>query len=790
MATAGNTVHKIQKFSYTNANNTTVYNSDLTVQGNLTVVGTQVYAQTEVVLIKDNIITLNAAISQSGTPLFNAGIEIDRGNQPNVSLIWNESTQAWQFTNNGSTYESLGGGSSGVYANGAFLQANGAYAHANAAFVSANNVAPQVQPAFDKANAAYNFANTTTAWGTRQAFVATAGQTTFSPGSGYLSGYIDVYYNGIKLYGGEDYTATDGINVTLTNPATVNSIIEIVGFGANVPVANVYVLNSMASLLNRETFFATPGQTTFTPTQSYRVGYVDVYYNGLKLNIPEDVTANNGTTVNFIGLTPALNDVIEIVGLTPNVALANAIPITGGTISGGITLAGNVNPTSDNTYYLGSSTNRWHSLFVGPGSVDIGGLKLSNVGGVLSVASPGAPATPIAGEDSWARVQANLAYASANNVAPQLQPAFNTANSAYIHANLAYVKANTGIQYDANSSSTGYFAIPIGTTAERPAAAANGVIRYNTTLGRIEAYMPTAGWQSIISDALVVEYVVVAGGGGGGRQHGGAGGGGGYRSSVAGESSGGGYSAETPLSLVPGTYVVTVGGGGAGSSTQSGGTYTGVRGANGSSSSFSTVTSLGGGGAGSYRGSLSVDSNGNSGGSGGGGGSTEGVGPGAGNYGGSGEVSQGYPGGRSSYAGAGGGGAGGVGSNGAGSSPGGDGGPGGSGVTSAITGTSVGRAGGGGGGSYGSGNGSTGSVGVGTDGGASGGHGANSGPSAVSNRGGGGGGGGAWEYYGGAGGSGVVIVRYQGPQRATGGTITSAGGYTIHTFTGSGSFII
>ena len=379
MATAGNTVHKIQKFSYTNANNTTVYNSDLTVQGNLTVVGTQVYAQAETVLIKDNIVTLNAAISQSGTPLFNAGIEVDRGNQPNVSLIWNESSQAWQFTNNGTTYESLGGGSSGVYANGAFLQANGAYAHANAAFVSANNVAPQiepaflkansayahanaafvsannvapqVQPAFDKANAAYAFANTTTAWGTRQAFKATAGQTIFSPGSGYLAGYIDVYYNGLKLYGTEDYTATDGINVTLTNPATVNSIIEIVGFGANVPVANIYVLNSMASLLNRETFFATNGQTTFTPTLSYRVGYVDVYYNGLKMNIPEDVTANNGTTINFIGLTPTTNDVIEIVGLTPNVALANAIPITGGTISGGLNIAGNVLPTSDNTYF-------------------------------------------------------------------------------------------------------------------------------------------------------------------------------------------------------------------------------------------------------------------------------------------------------------------------------------------------------------------------------------------------------------------------------------------------------
>jgi hypothetical protein len=39
------------------------------------------------------------------------------------------------------------------------------------------------------------------------------------------------------------------------------------------------------------------------------------------------------------------------------------------------------------------------------------------------------------------------------------------------------------------------------------------------------------------------------------------------------------------------------------------------------------------------------------------------------------------------------------------------------------------------------------------------------------------------------GGSGVVIVRYLGPQKATGGTVTSTGGYTIHTFTSSGSFV-
>ena len=40
----------------------------------------------------------------------------------------------------------------------------------------------------------------------------------------------------------------------------------------------------------------------------------------------------------------------------------------------------------------------------------------------------------------------------------------------------------------------------------------------------------------------------------------------------------------------------------------------------------------------------------------------------------------------------------------------------------------------------------------------------------------------------GAGGDGIVIVRYPGPQKAIGGTVTSVGGDTIHTFTTSGNF--
>jgi hypothetical protein len=66
------------------------------------------------------------------------------------------------------------------------------------------------------------------------------------------------------------------------------------------------------------------------------------------------------------------------------------------------------------------------------------------------------------------------------------------------------------------------------------------------------------------------------------------------------------------------------------------------------------------------------------------------------------------------------------------------------------------------------------------------------GASAIANFGGGGGGGGSsGNTPGGNGGSGVVIIRYPiGTANCSGGTITNAGGFTIHTFTSSGTFTV
>jgi hypothetical protein len=61
--------------------------------------------------------------------------------------------------------------------------------------------------------------------------------------------------------------------------------------------------------------------------------------------------------------------------------------------------------------------------------------------------------------------------------------------------------------------------------------------------------------------------------------------------------------------------------------------------------------------------------------------------------------------------------------------------------------------------------------------------------SGSTNTGGGGGGVGQTQNVAGApGGSGIVIIRYPGAQRGSGGSVTSSGGFTIHTFTGNGTY--
>ena len=76
--------------------------NDLTVSGNLTVSGTTTTVNTETINLADNIITLNS--NEAGTPSQNAGIEVERGTSTNVAFQWNETTDVWEYTVDGTNY--------------------------------------------------------------------------------------------------------------------------------------------------------------------------------------------------------------------------------------------------------------------------------------------------------------------------------------------------------------------------------------------------------------------------------------------------------------------------------------------------------------------------------------------------------------------------------------------------------------------------------------------------------------------------------------------------------------
>ncbi len=310
------------------------------------------------------------------------------------------------------------------------------------------------------------------------------------------------------------------------------------------------------------------------------------------------------------------------------------------------------------------------------------------------------------------------------------------------------------------SSSSGGSAVGTGTSFSTPSISTTTTYYVSvtgngcTSTPRIAvnaAVNPLPANASSTPGQITAEVLVVAGGGAGGYRHGGGGG-------------AGGVLYQNGFNISSGSYPVVIGAGGTGNSVSGG------------NSTFSTLTAIGGGGGGNDG---QIGKNGGS----GGGGSN-------GTLGGNGTSGQGNKGGNQNNGngccfgnGAGGGGAAAAGAN----TTGGVSSVGGNGIAYAISGTSVTYGGGGGGGKS-----TSGAMAGGTGGGGAGGTNSSlTGVSGTANTGGGGGGGGAnggTSGNGGNGGSGIVIIKYAGSPIATGGTITQSGGYTIHKFTGSGTF--
>ena len=66
----------------------------------------------------------------------------------------------------------------------------------------------------------------------KQVYAPTGNQTDFAFAAGYTVGYLDVYFNGVRLISPTDYSATDGTNVILTTTAVSGDVVELVAYKA------------------------------------------------------------------------------------------------------------------------------------------------------------------------------------------------------------------------------------------------------------------------------------------------------------------------------------------------------------------------------------------------------------------------------------------------------------------------------------------------------------------------------------------------------------------------------
>ena len=86
--------------------------NNLTVTGDLTVSGNTTTLNTANLNVEDNFVLLNSGVT--GAPSLNAGLEVERGDSTNVAIRWNETTDKWEFTVDGTNYTELGAGGASV----------------------------------------------------------------------------------------------------------------------------------------------------------------------------------------------------------------------------------------------------------------------------------------------------------------------------------------------------------------------------------------------------------------------------------------------------------------------------------------------------------------------------------------------------------------------------------------------------------------------------------------------------------------------------------------------------
>ena len=406
---------------------------NITIQGSLTVNGTFNQVNQSSLNVTNHEIILNDGTT--GTPSFNASLVVNRGSSPNVSLRWNENNGVWDQTRDGTTFVRIPINTTEL------IEGTNLYfttSRANTAFD--NRLASKTtDDVTEGTNLYFTTSRANTAFDSRLASKTTDNLTEGSTNKYYTdskvraaisvtgSGSYDNTTGVITVTGGVTSvnTLTGAITLTTTNIAEGTNLYFTTArantaFDSrlaskttdNLPEgSNLYYTDNRANtafdarLLTKTTDNLAEGTNLYFTTARANTA-ISLFTGNLNggnanlgnlavanyVNVSANLTSNNANlgnlvVANYVNVSANLTSNNANLGnlATANYAnISNKLTTNDVSINGNIT--GNLIPSTNVTYDLGSSTRRWKDLYLSGSTINLGGQTLSADTSGISVA--------------------------------------------------------------------------------------------------------------------------------------------------------------------------------------------------------------------------------------------------------------------------------------------------------------------------------------------------------------------------------------------------------------------
>lgn len=147
---------------------------------------------------------------------------------------------------------------------------------------------------------------------------------------------------------------SNNVNLNITGTATINAITanNFLGNPGQVLTSNgngIYWSTTGSSLSSpvRQTYSADGLTNTFVVSGGYSANNLDVYINGVKLQMNVEANVQNGSTFTILNSNPPAGAFIEVVG-AQTISANSVVQKTGDTMSGALNIGANLNIITNN----------------------------------------------------------------------------------------------------------------------------------------------------------------------------------------------------------------------------------------------------------------------------------------------------------------------------------------------------------------------------------------------------------------------------------------------------------